>query len=107
MPEKPPWDRPEVRRAFNEAAREEIQQLLTARGLTHLGVLSRGRYLVIYSGERGEKVPRVRFSRIDPGRYALDMANHRGAWEPTPFTGTLAELFSLVTGQFGWVLADL
>ncbi|WP_324670183.1 hypothetical protein [Geochorda subterranea] len=96
-----------MRRVLNEAAREEIQQLLTALGFTHLGVLSRGRYLVIYAEEGGEKMPRLRFGRIDQGRYALDMANHRGGWEPTPFTGTLAELFSLVTEQFGWVLLEL
>lgn len=107
MPQKPLWDRPEVRRAFNEAAREELHQLLATRGFTHLGVLSRGRYLVIYSEEGGEKMPRLRFGRIDQSRYALDVANHRGVWEPTPFTGTLAELFRLVTEQFGWVLANL
>ena len=107
MPQKPVWDRPEVRRALNEAAREEIQQLLTARGLTHLGVLSRGRYLVLYSEEEDEKVARLRFGRIEQGRYALDMTNHRGGWEPTPFTGSLAELFRLVTEQFPWVLAEL
>ncbi len=96
-----------MRRVLHETAREELHQLLTAQGLTHLDVLSRGRYLVIYSEEGGEKMARLRFGRIDPGRYALDMATHRGVWEPTPFTGTLAELFRLVTEQFGWVLAKL
>ena len=96
-----------MRRVLNETAREELHQLLTARGLTHLGVLSRGRYLVIYSEEGGEKMPRLRFGRIEQGRYALDMTNHRGGWEPTPFTGSLAELFRLVTEQFPWVLAEL
>jgi len=104
--QQPTWDRPEVRRASNEAAREEIGELLQAQELTHLGVLTRGRHVVIYSEEMDEKVPRVRFARIGHEKYELDIANHRGAWEPTPFAGTLAELFAIVSQQFGWILTD-
>jgi hypothetical protein len=107
LAQKPTWDRPEVRQGYNEAAREEIQQLLATHELNHLSVLSRGRHVVIYSAEVDEKVYRLRFARIGHGRYELNIANHRGVWEPTPFTGTISELFDIVATQFPWVLADL
>lgn len=107
MSRKPHWERPEVRQAYNAADREEIGELLQAHGLTHLGVLSRGNHLVICQEDMGEKIPRLRFTRIGEHTYHLGIADHRGRWESTPFTGTIAELFTMVTEKFNWLLTDI
>jgi len=36
----------------------------------------------------------------------VGIANHKGRWEATPFTGTLSELIKLLTEQFGFWLED-
>jgi len=96
-----------VRKAYNAVACETIAAWLKDQKMEHLGVLSRGNHLVIYSEEMGEKVSRVRFTRIGDDTYELGIADHLGRWEPTPFTGTLPELFALLTTQFSWLLSDL
>lgn len=106
MSGRPHWERPEVRRAYNKVDREEIGELLKEHELFHLGVQSRGNHLVLYHEEEGEKVSRFRFTRVGDDEYQLGIANHRGVWEMTPFSGTIAELFAMVTEQFNWLLTD-
>lgn len=108
MARKPYWQDPGIRRNHNETAKTALRKLLESNDLVHLDVLSRGDHVVIYSEDQGEKVSRIRFTRIDVqkdgDRYELGIANHRGRWESTPFTGKLDELFKMVTEQFGWLL---
>lgn len=106
MPTPPFWDRPEFRRTANELDSARLKELLAAEGLAHLRVRPYGRHLVIYSEEDGERVNRVRFTRVGRGHYELQMADHRGRWEPTPFEGRLGELFQTLTQQFRFLLAD-
>lgn len=106
MRRRPIWERPEVRQAYNEADREEIGELLKTHDLPHLGVRSHGQHLVIYLKTETERVPRFRFTRIGDDEYQLGIADHRHVWGMTPFTGTIAELFAVVTMQFGWLLTD-
>jgi len=94
------------RRWANESDCAESSELLEQQGRTHLRVQGRGDHLVIYSEDEGEKVSRARLTRLSPTQYQLGVADHRGRWEPTPFTGTIPELFQLLSEQFGWVLAD-
>ena len=49
---------------------------------------------------------RCRFNRIERDRYTLDMANHSGKWEATPFGGTIQELVGIVAETFPWTLED-
>ena len=69
-----------------------------------------GDHTVIHSVDQGEKVSRIRFTRIgidrDGDRYELGVATHTGRWQHTPFTGDIHELFAVVTEQFPWVLED-
>lgn len=100
------WERPEVRKIFNQVDREEIAKMLAANDLNHLKVLSRGNHLVIYSEDSGEKVSRVRFTRVGNDEYQLGIADHTGRWDTPPLFGTLAELFDMTLEQFGWLLTD-
>lgn len=104
MPRQPHWQDPSIRRIHNEIGRDEIRKLLASHHYNHLDVSFRGNHLVIHLKE--EKVPRVRFTRIGEGAYQLGIARHTGAWDMTPFTGTISELFQMVVGQFGWLLTD-
>lgn len=106
MPRRPAWDRPQWRQMANSVDQDQIAALLEGEGLQHLHVLSRGTHLVIYSHDDGEKVPRTRFTRIGDRMYQLGMADHRGRWEMTPYSGTIPELFALLIDQFSFVLAN-
>ena len=97
---------PEMRRMANQWACTEIDRLLQEKGLTYLKVLGRGDNLVIYSEEDGEKDNRARLTRLDQKTYMLGMANHRGKWEMTPFTGTIPELITMLVEQFSFILTE-
>lgn len=90
---------------MNAIALSQLESLLASANMPHLSAAQRGRQLVIYSMEQGEKENRVRFTDTGQGRYQLSFADHRGRWEPTPFEGTLNELFDQVLSQFAWTLA--
>lgn len=107
MPRQPLWDRPELRQVANRFAKEEIGRLLGEHGLDHLHVRSHGRHLVVCSEEPdGERTPHIRFTRIGYDLYELGVAHPQGRWAPTPFTGTIEELFTQARNELGWLLAD-
>jgi hypothetical protein len=103
----PFWDSPQFRRIDNEYDTQEIADLLEKHQLRHLKVYGRGRHLVVYDEYQGEKMPRVRFTRISSSQYQLDIANHRGKWEFSPFTGSISELFDTLIRDLSWVLAEI
>jgi hypothetical protein len=85
---------------------EKVLGLLHGKGLTHLKVTARTSNIVIYSEHGKEKENRCRFVKMQGNAYNLHMADHKGKWEPTPYTGTIDELVELITIQFGWALMD-
>ncbi len=82
MPKTPLWDSPQFRRIDNEFDTAEIAALLEKHQLRHLKVSGRGRHLVVYDEYQGEKMPRVRFTRIGQERDQL-------AWPTTAASGSL------------------
>ena len=90
-----------------DLAKYEVENKLREKGLNHLKVAKRGVNIVIYSDdEDGGKDNRCRFTFVKARLYVLNMANHAGKWEPTPFEGTLDELLEMVIEQFPWTLTD-
>jgi len=89
-----------------ESACDTLENKLHAKGFTHLRVRVHGKHLVIYMEYEGQKVNRARLTQIKQQFYVLGMANHRGTWEPTPFTGSLTELTTMLTEQFAFALAE-
>ncbi len=85
----------------------KVLKLLEEKGHTHLKVTTRASNIVIYSQHARDKENRCRFAKISGNTFSLHMADHKGKWEPTPFTGTIDELVELVSNQFGWVPMDL
>ncbi len=94
------------RKMANKSASEKILRLLKEQGIDHLYIQARGDHLVLYSQEDEEKINRIRFTRLSVNKYQLSMANHKGRWEKTPFTGTIPELVEMLKEQFSFVLAE-
>lgn len=82
-----------------------LEEVLEQKGFTHLNVRKHGKHLVIYSMENGEKVNRARLTKVTAQYYQIGMADHRGKWESTPFRGTMEEMVTLLTSDFGFALA--
>ena len=90
----------------NKSASEKILRLLKEHGIDHLYIQARGDHLVLYSQEDEENINQVRFTRLSVNKYQLSMANHKGRWEKTPFTGTIPELVEMLIEQFSFVLTE-
>lgn len=88
------------------AAKERLKENLHEQGFTHLNVRTHGAHLVIYSEEDEDKINRARLTRINAQTYELSMSSHRGKWETTPFTGSMAEILTLLTEQFPFTLTE-
>jgi hypothetical protein len=71
-------------------AARELTTLLADQGLTHLAVTKRGSALTVVSGPDAD--PEIRIIASDADSWRLEVADHRGRWEATPFEGDLAEL---------------
>lgn len=84
-----------------------IEKTLKDRGFYHLKVLARGNHLVIYSEYGEDKINRARLTHLGGNIYVLGMADHRGKWEPTPFTGSIQDLVEMLMTQFSFALVDL
>ncbi|WP_127580748.1 hypothetical protein [Paenibacillus koleovorans] len=90
-----------------EAIGDEVEELLEANGFSHIQVRPRGQHLILFSTEGGERVNRARLSVIDTRTFGLSMADHRGKWEPTPFTDAPQALTRLLIDQFSFALVNL
>lgn len=74
-------------------------------GLDHLRVRRRTDLLVIESGPKDDPVPHARFRRIAVHLWVLQVADHRGHWQPTGLRGRLEVLLGALTTSLGWTLA--
>ncbi len=80
------------------------EKILHEKGFAHLHVRAYGQHLVIYTQEEDERWNRARLTSLPNGQYQLGMADRRGKWEPTPFTGTLTDLLTTLVEDFAFVL---
>ena len=83
-----------------------VQNKLQERELYHLSVDKRGANIVVYSSGENGKENRCRFTYIKTGLFVLNMANHSGRWEATPFEGSLDALLEMVIEQFPWTFTN-
>ncbi|SDI72719.1 sirohydrochlorin chelatase [Natribacillus halophilus] len=93
-----------VQRIMN-ASKTMLEDTLHEHGFTHLNVRTHGSHLVIYSEEDMVKVNRARLTRFNLQTYELSICNHRGEWEATPFSGTMAEMLTLIIEKFPHTLS--
>ena len=53
-----------------------------------------------------DEEPVARLTRLGGDQYGLSFHQHTGRWEPTPFTGDLAQLAGVLVTEFGAYLAS-
>jgi hypothetical protein len=76
-------------------------------GLEHLKVRRHGASLVLYSLWEDVKENRARLTMVSRTRWRLDMPLHTGRWQPTPYIGSLVDLFHLLTTDLAPFIAPL
>lgn len=53
-----------------------------------------------------DEEPVARLTPLGRDQYGLSFHHHTGRWEPTPFSGDLAELAAVLVNEFGAYLAS-
>lgn len=85
---------------------DHVESLLHERGLLHLRARKHGTAVVVESGPAKDAVKHFRVRRDTVHYWRLDIANHQGRWQRTPFRGLLDDMIMLVPENFPWVVAD-
>ena len=85
----------------------QIERFLHERGFTHLRAKKRGSAVTITSGPDHDPVKHFRVRRDTVHLWYLDMADHRGRWERTPYREDLVALLQRVVDSFHWVLSPV
>lgn len=85
---------------------ERVVHLLNERGVEHVRARKYGATVIVESGPDDDPVKHVRLRRDTVHLWLLDVADHRGRWERTPFRENLDDLVSMVVEQFPWALAS-
>lgn len=84
-----------------------VEDFLHDRGFKHLRARKRGPAVIVESGPKKGAIKHIRVRRDTVHLWLVDIANHRGKWERTPFRGLLDEVLGLVAETFPWVLSDV
>lgn len=94
------------RPARTHRAPDDAAQLTAAiheRGdYTHVTVEAQRGSLYVHVDEE----PIARLTPLGGDQYGLSFHHHTGRWEPTPFTGGLAQLAGVLVTEFGAYLAS-
>ena len=85
----------------------QIEQYLHQRGFCHLRAHKRGAAVTISSGPPDDPIKHFRVRRDTVHLWCLDMADHRGRWERTPYRDQLELLLQLVIDSFAWMLSPV
>jgi hypothetical protein len=81
-----------------------VQTALHAAGAKHLRARAYGATVIVESGPAADPLKHFRLRRDSVHLWCLDMANHRGQWERTPFRDNSKTLVKTVLTQFPWTL---
>lgn len=86
---------------------ERVEKLLHDAGAKHARARKYGTSVIVESGPARDPVKHFRIRRDTVHLWCLDMANHRGQWERTPFRQNLDELVLMVIETFPWTLTPI
>ncbi|MBN2982548.1 MULTISPECIES: hypothetical protein [Cohnella] len=81
-----------------------LQQALRAGQFEHLKVRVHDTHLVVYSLEGDEEALRALFLQLRANRFWLNIASPKGKIQPTPFIGSVRELFPILTDKLAFSL---
>ena len=82
-----------------------VEDRLHRCGAGHLRARKRGAAVIVESGPTDDPVKHFRLRRDTVHLWCLDMANHAGRWQRTPFRASLDDLVSTVLDSFSWTLS--
>ena len=85
----------------------EIEEYLHEQGYGHLRAKKRGAAVTITSGPADDPVKHFLVRRDTVHLWCLDMADHRGQWERTPYREDLNALLQRVIDSFPWALSPI
>ena len=83
---------------------DQVESFLLDQGLAHLRGRKYGNSVIVESGPKDDAIKHLRLRRDTVHLWLLDVADHRGRWERTPFRGPLEDALALVVDSFPWVL---
>jgi hypothetical protein len=87
---------------------EYAQKLLqVVHGLRHLRTRGRADTVTIESGPEDDPVTHARVRRVGVHLWVLEIADHRGRWEPTDVRAKLDIALTVLAKDFGWVLTPI
>ena len=86
---------------------EHVEELLHECGATHLRARKYGSAVLVESGPAADPIKHFRARRDTVHLWCLDMADHRGRWERTPFRAGLDKLVQTVVENFPWTLTPI
>ena len=84
----------------------QVEDFLHERGFDHLRARKHGAAVIVESGPLKNAIKHFRVRRDTVHYWLLDVADHRGTWQRTPFRGLLDDVLALVPENFSWVIAD-
>lgn len=84
-----------------------VEDLLRRSGGSHLRARKYGATVIVESGPTSNSVKHFRLRRDTVHLWCLDMANHTGRWERTPFRAPPDELVGMVVDSFPWTLTPI
>lgn len=76
-------------------------------GCEHLQVRRHGASLVLFTRSQGVNINRARLTAVSRTRWRLDMPLHTGRWQPTPFVGSLIDIFRVLTADLAPLMGPL
>ncbi len=86
---------------------DRVEDLLHHRGASHVRARTYGSSVIVESGPKADPVKHFRIRRDTVHLWQLDMADHRGRWERTPFRAQLDALVETVAETFPWTLTPI
>lgn len=88
-------------------AESVVQQLHVHEQLRHLRTRHRADVVNIESGPVHDAVKHARLKRVGVHLWLLEIADHRGRWEPTGVRTQIEAAVATLMDAFGWVLEPI
>ena len=94
-----------ARQAAEKYHAEDVQDCLHSLGFSQRA-RKHGATVIVESGPKAGPLEHSRLRRDTVHLWLLDLADHHGRWERTPYREQLEALVRRVAEEFPWTLAD-
>lgn len=92
---------------FMKSETEDAERYFREQGFDHLRARYRGKVITIESGPEDDVVKHARFRKDTVHLWILEIADHRGRFEPTGLRDTIEKLRTALIDNFPWVLEKI